>query len=148
VRQRAGKFQLNLNMTQRPIAKKYCEGKLKRTLKDELKVPEIVWREAKHGRGSGGMVYLCCWRKQEGEPEEKGQEMEVFHYIVTVCPKLLVCPEEKEAQWGSGVELRLGSVDKRLCAFYWLFLLLYPPSLPSCFIATVSAVSFACFIPS
>ena len=43
-------------MTQRPIAKKYCEGKLKRTEKSELKVPEIVWREAKQGGGSGGMV--------------------------------------------------------------------------------------------
>ena len=95
-------------MTQRPIAKKYCEGKLKRTLKDELKVPEIVWREAKHGRGSGGMVYLCCWRKQEGGPEEKGREMEVFHYIVTACPELLARPEEKGGTMGLWGRLAAG----------------------------------------
>ena len=33
-------------MTGKPIAKKYCEGKVKRTLKRELKVLEIVKREA------------------------------------------------------------------------------------------------------
>jgi len=32
-----GKFHLKLNITQRPIAKKYCEGKMKRTLKREWK---------------------------------------------------------------------------------------------------------------
>jgi len=36
-----------LNMARRPIAKKYCEGKVKRTLKRELKELEIVEREAK-----------------------------------------------------------------------------------------------------
>ena len=41
----AGKFQLKLNIGQRPIAKKYGDGKMKRTLKRELKVPEIVKRE-------------------------------------------------------------------------------------------------------
>ena len=35
-----------LNMDKRPIAYKYREGKVKRTLKRELKVPEIVRREA------------------------------------------------------------------------------------------------------
>ncbi len=35
-----------LNTLGRPIAKKYCEGKVKRTLKRELKVLEIVEREA------------------------------------------------------------------------------------------------------
>ena len=32
-----GKFHLKLNMTTRPIANKYREGKLKRTLKREFK---------------------------------------------------------------------------------------------------------------
>jgi len=32
-------------MTWRPIAEKYCEGKLKRIVKTKLKVPEIVSRE-------------------------------------------------------------------------------------------------------
>ena len=36
---------LKLNMSKRPIANKYREGKMKRTLKRELKVREIVERE-------------------------------------------------------------------------------------------------------
>ena len=41
-----GKFHLKLNMRLRPIVNKYHEGKVKRTLKRELKVPEIAGREA------------------------------------------------------------------------------------------------------
>ena len=41
-----GKFHLKLNIGLRPIANKYHEGKMKRTLERELKVPEIVKREA------------------------------------------------------------------------------------------------------
>jgi hypothetical protein len=41
-----GKFHLKLNMGERPIANKYREGKMQRTLKRELKVLEIVKREA------------------------------------------------------------------------------------------------------
>ena len=41
-----GKFHLKLNIGSRPIANKYHEGKVKRTLKRELKVPEIAEREA------------------------------------------------------------------------------------------------------
>ena len=37
---------LKLNIDSRPIANKYREGKVKRTLKRELKVPEIAEREA------------------------------------------------------------------------------------------------------
>ena len=40
-----GKFHLKLNTGERPIANKYREGKMKRTLKRELKVREIVKRE-------------------------------------------------------------------------------------------------------
>jgi len=87
-------------MTQRPIAKKYCEGKLKRTLKDELKVPEIVWRETKHGRGCGGVVYLRGRWKKEAGAEKKGRDMEMFHYIVTACSELPLLPEEKGGTMG------------------------------------------------
>ena len=48
-----GKFHLKLNINLRPIENKYHEGKMKRTLKRELKVPEIAGREAngaRHGR--------------------------------------------------------------------------------------------------
>ena len=41
-----GKFNLKLNIGSRPIANKYHEGKVKRTLKRELKVPEIAERKA------------------------------------------------------------------------------------------------------
>ena len=41
-----GKFHLKLNIGERPIANKYREGKMKRTLKRELKVLEIAKREA------------------------------------------------------------------------------------------------------
>lgn len=41
-----GKSLLRLNTGERPIANKYREGKMKRTLKRELKVLEIVEREA------------------------------------------------------------------------------------------------------
>ncbi len=41
-----GILHLKLNMGERPIANKYREGKMKRTLKRELKVREIVKREA------------------------------------------------------------------------------------------------------
>jgi hypothetical protein len=34
-----GKFLLKLNTGERPIVNKYCEGKMKRTLKRELKSP-------------------------------------------------------------------------------------------------------------
>ena len=40
-----GKFHLRLNIGNRPIANKYCEGKMKRTLKRELKGLEIAKRE-------------------------------------------------------------------------------------------------------
>ena len=57
-----GKFHLRLNTGERPIANKYREGKMKRTLKRELKVLEIVGREALGGCGcapvSGGAPAL------------------------------------------------------------------------------------------
>ncbi len=40
-----GIFHLKLNTGERPIANKYREGKMKRTLKRELKVREIARRE-------------------------------------------------------------------------------------------------------
>jgi hypothetical protein len=44
-----GKFHPRLNMGGRPIANKYREGKMKRTLERELKVLEIAEREPKGG---------------------------------------------------------------------------------------------------
>ena len=42
VRKMGGNLLLKLNIDSRPIANKYREGKVKRTLKRELKVPEIA----------------------------------------------------------------------------------------------------------
>ena len=41
-----GNFPLKLNIVSRPIANKYREGKVKRTLERELKVPEVAEGEA------------------------------------------------------------------------------------------------------
>ena len=41
-----GQFHLKLDIGSRPIANKHHEGKMKRTLKRELKVPEIAERKA------------------------------------------------------------------------------------------------------
>ena len=58
-----GKFHLKLNNGERPIANKYREGKMKRTLKRELKVLEIAKREAlttSASRGSSSRAPLEC----------------------------------------------------------------------------------------
>ena len=46
VRKMGGSFLLKLNIGLRPIANKYREGQMKRTLERELTVPEIAKREA------------------------------------------------------------------------------------------------------
>ena len=56
-RKLGGKFHLKLNMGSKPIANKYHEGKMKRTLKRELKVPEIAEREA---NGTSAAWRDCC----------------------------------------------------------------------------------------
>ena len=56
-RKLGGKFHLKLNIGSRPIANKYHEGKVKRTLKRELKVPEIAEREA---NGASVLERDCC----------------------------------------------------------------------------------------
>ena len=53
-----GKFHLKLNTSLRPIANKYHEGKMKRTLERELKVPEIAEREA-NGTSYLGEIVAC-----------------------------------------------------------------------------------------
>ncbi len=53
------KFDLKLNITARPIANKYREGKMKRTLKRELKVLEIAKREALKTSDTLGQSFLA-----------------------------------------------------------------------------------------
>ena len=52
-----GNFLLKLNIGLRPIANKYCEGKMKRTLERELKVPEIEQKEA-NGTSFLGLAWV------------------------------------------------------------------------------------------
>ena len=63
-----GKYHLKLNTGERPIANKYREGKMKRTLKRELKVREIVKRETLETSLAGGIptsVITCiCFCQQ------------------------------------------------------------------------------------
>ena len=59
-----GKFHLRLNMGSRPIANKYHEGKMKRTLKRELKVFEIVARE---GTGTSALGEIAVSERFEYE---------------------------------------------------------------------------------
>ena len=56
-RKKGGNFHLKLNIDPRPIANKYREGKMKRTLKRELKVPEIAKREANE---TSSFSQDCC----------------------------------------------------------------------------------------
>ncbi len=55
-----GKFHLKLNIGSRPIANKYHEGKMKRTLKRELKVLEIAEREANGTSHLAAIVAHFC----------------------------------------------------------------------------------------
>jgi len=62
------KFDLKLNNGERPIANKYREGKMKRTLKRELKVLEIAKREAlatsdlRRSSPSAPLGVVCSWQ--------------------------------------------------------------------------------------
>jgi len=53
-----GKLHLRLNINGKPIANKYSDGKMKRTLKRELKVPEIVQREKKEACVFNKNIYI------------------------------------------------------------------------------------------
>ena len=55
--QRGGKLHPKLIKCLRPIGYKYCEGKVKRTLERELKVPEITVGEANL---AAALVRLLC----------------------------------------------------------------------------------------
>ena len=56
--QNRGNFPLELNIGLKPIAYKYCEGKMKIILERELKVREIAKREANE---TSFFVAACIW---------------------------------------------------------------------------------------
>ena len=61
VRKAGGNFRLKLITDPRPIANKYREGSVKRTLERELKVPEIVEREANDVSSSRNDCWYGRW---------------------------------------------------------------------------------------
>ena len=61
VRKMGGNLLLKLNIDSRPIANKYREGKVKRTLERELKVSEIAEREANE---TSLLRQDCCGRTE------------------------------------------------------------------------------------
>ena len=56
-----GRLHLKLNMGERPIANKYREGKMKRTLKRELKVREIAKRQGIAFFDMAGLRAACVF---------------------------------------------------------------------------------------
>lgn len=78
-----GKFHLKLNIGLRPIANKYHEGKVKRTLKRELQVPEITEREASGAKLCSRLLhaFVCnvssCMGRHEFKVEDNFKGMVV-----------------------------------------------------------------------
>ncbi len=72
VRKTGGNFHPRLNTDLRPIANKYREGKMKRTLERGLKVPEIAKREANE-------VSFCArdWGRLRGITIPQGWEFDL-----------------------------------------------------------------------
>ena len=81
-----GKFHLKLNTGSRPIVYKYHEGKMKRTLKRELKVPEIVEREA---NGTSYSWMDCLVLRRCGLLQPQGVSVCLSKIVLGVS--LLVC---------------------------------------------------------
>jgi len=68
-----GKFHLKLNTGTRPIANKYCEGKMKSTLKRELKARETVKREPIEASSAGWAISLRPPGRPVAAPAQAGR---------------------------------------------------------------------------
>jgi len=68
-----GMYLLRLNINSRPIAQKYREGKMQRTLERELKVPETTQGKPEEDDFFSGSS--VCWGVQKNpRPEGTGKE--------------------------------------------------------------------------
>jgi len=122
-----GNFHLKLNIGERPIANKYCEGKMKRTLKRELKVLEIVKRESfgssirltgeSAGRSPGHVrARACCGPLPLGggcggvSPRAAGRGSAGALFRLRVGQHLLAAREKPRREGGAG-ELLAGSLS-------------------------------------
>ena len=103
-----GRFHIKLNIGARPIANKYREGKMKRTLERELKVPEIAERKA-----------LKTIMHPKKERWARGNAAGTIHTNVWCvicgwnCPALFcislgwLASVEEEGNWGKKVTLQM-----------------------------------------
>ena len=88
-----GKFHLKLHIRSKPIANKYHEGKMKRTLKRELKVPEIAEREANGPSLSRQVFRRPGWWL--------GGSAQAFHWVLNLTPVChLPCMSTSVRGWG------------------------------------------------
>lgn len=118
VRKMGGKFLPNLNMTWRPIAEKYCEGKLKRIVKTKLKVPEIVSREQFGGCEYGWRAVYCALPDKGEEKMRKraGNGGTKLCSDTTWFSNCIVSTRKERILNGAlGFLLGLGLGDKKLC---------------------------------
>jgi len=90
-------------MTQRPIAEKYCEGKLKRMSKDESKELETVPREQKEEVDEGACFTHADSTSGKGRRRRKVPVGDPFAGVATRVLKLAPRLEEQRgAHRGSG----------------------------------------------
>jgi hypothetical protein len=75
-----GKFHPKLNTGERPIANKYREGKVKRTLKRESKVLETVGRE-----GVSTSIHLLKNQKGSGSSRSSGDRELISGWASVIC---------------------------------------------------------------
>jgi hypothetical protein len=105
---------LKLNMSKRPIANKYREGKMKRTLKRESKVREIVIREtilSAPGQGASRPAF-------HGWPARRPDPVDPRVLPSTSAPRRL--RSAGEGPWVGGTRRRLsGQAGERGWAYIW-----------------------------
>ena len=84
-----GRLHLKLNIGERPIANKYREGKMKSTLERELKVREIVEREALGVSHAARDSALRCTSRVASQhwfvPLEKGAGNVALRCVIAPC---------------------------------------------------------------
>ena len=81
-----GNFLLKLNTASEPIAKKYREGKVKRTLERELKVPEIAKREADEASSYATRLHWVCANTHRGGAMDPRRDRECLTQRASCLP--------------------------------------------------------------
>ena len=80
-----GIFLLKLNIGKRPIANKYREGKMKRTLKRELKVREIAKRETFEISRCPSEISCSCRHRFEWCTFRRGRSTSVLRAVESLA---------------------------------------------------------------